>query len=159
MKRILSVLSLLVICALAVSAFAACGKKPADDSGIPTDLWGVSFAVKNPTATSLTLTVSQSGSDGPTGTLQTGATFRLEQQIYGHWLPVETILKEGQEYRWPEALYEIPAGGSADIDLAWEGLYGVLPAGHYRIAKAITDFRAEGDYDAFTFYAEFDIAG
>lgn len=44
---------------------------------------------------------------------------------------------------------------SSEHELDWEWLYGSLASGTYRIQKSVTDFRATGDYDKYTVYAEF----
>ena len=50
---------------------------------------------------------------------------------------------------------EVPEKVEWAVD--WTKLYGELPAGEYRIAKEIMNFRGGGDFDTKTFYAEFTI--
>lgn len=54
----------------------------------------------------------------------------------------------------PNMIY---TNGATEWEVNWEYLYGELPAGEYRIAKKINDFRGTGDYDTYTYYAEFTI--
>ncbi len=162
MKTLLKLTMLALSLAMILSVFAACAKEPSGDDTpdtmppMPTDPFGVVLSVKDVTPTGLTLICTQSGGS-PTGELQTTSTFRLQQKVFDNWVYRATLLEEGEVYNWPDASYVIPKDGSCEITLAWEDLYGTLPAGSYRLAKAITDVRGEGDADAFTYFVEFDI--
>lgn len=152
LKTTLLVLSLL----LTLSVFAACEKSPVDADGIPLDPFGVTLSVKDVTPTGLTLVCTQSGGS-PSGTLQTAAAFRLDQNVYDHWLYLDTILGKDEEYVWDTVSYTIPRDGKTELVLDWSDLYGTLPAGSYRLAKGISDVRDDGGADAFTYYVEFTI--
>jgi hypothetical protein len=39
----------------------------------------------------------------------------------------------------------------------WSGLYGTLPAGHYRIGKNVMQCHDDTNWDNKTYYAEFDV--
>ena len=156
MKTVWKISLLLLALVLTLSAFAACGKTPADEDGVPTDPFGVTLSVKDVSATGLTLVCSQSGG-APTGTLTTAAAFRLDQNVYDHWVYQDTVLGENEEYVWDAVSYTIPMGGSCEIVLDWSDLYGELPAGSYRLAKGISDVREDGGADAFPYFVEFTI--
>ncbi len=161
MKNLAKLLLLCLCLSLTLSVFSACGEDPAgagEDTmpPMPVDPFGVTLSVKDVTPTGLTLVCTQSGGS-PTGELHTTATFRIQQKVFDTWAYRDTILGEEEVYNWAEESHVIPMGGSCEITLAWADLYGTLPAGSYRLAKAVTDVRGESDADAFTYFVEFDI--
>lgn len=117
------------------------------------DLWGVTMTVKDVTATGGTIVFNQSGG-APTGELETGEPYWLEMQTNGQWEPMEAF----NNLAWIMPAYPIPMGGSREFSVNWSSICGALPAGTYRIAKNVMDFRGPGDYDKKVYYAEFSIA-
>lgn len=113
---------------------------------------GVQLSVTNVTPTGLTLICNQSGGE-PTGELQTGMTYFLEQEVDGAWQTVEPV----DSMDWDDVALIIEKDGKTEWNIGWSLLYGELPAGKYRIGKEIMDFRAANDYDICTSYAEFEI--
>ena len=136
----------LFFCALLMLLFTACNS----DLNYDED-WGIALAAKNPTATSVTLVIAQSGGD-PTGTLEYGAPFRIEEKTESGWQEPKAALTA-----WAMPAYGVEMNGKKKLKISWEHIYGELPPGDYRIAKEFTDFRAAGDYDTRTYYAEFTI--
>lgn len=120
------------------------------------DAWGIVLSVENVTPTGMKLVITQSGGE-PTGELQTGSNYVLEQRSGDSWTDVEPLLQEF-EIAWEAVAYLIPMDDTIEMDISWEWLYGTLPAGEYRLGKEIMDFRGPGDYDTQMDYVGFEIA-
>ena len=133
------------------------GTKQSDNSPEETDTpdWGITLAAENVTAGGLTIRCIQSGGS-PTGELQTGSYYSLEQLVEGEWITVEYLPQE-YDIAWTMEAWAILPDSEAKWDVNWEWLYGELPAGLYRIGKEVMDFRETADYDMAMFYAEFAI--
>lgn len=142
LKKSASILMLVIV----VSSLIACGKKD----------WGIILATENVTPTGLTLKCTQS--DGTaTGDLQTGNWYRIERLTQGkRWKKVKYLDQEGI-ICWTLEAINIPNNDSTEWNINWEGLYGDLSPGTYRIAKEVKDFRKTGDYEKQIYYAEFEI--
>jgi len=127
-----------------------------EDKGFPD--WGLSFEVKNVSATGLTLVVTQSGGN-PSGELMTGEPYRLITLVDETWKTVEELpLPEGVDGRaWNSIGYPIAKGETREFDINWEWIFGELPSGTYRIIKEFMDFRKTADYDTADFWIEFEI--
>lgn len=115
--------------------------------------WGVTLEVDNVTANGLTMICTQSGGN-PSGELQTGSDYVLEECINGNWYKVEYIIDE-YNVSWTAEARIIPMNDSVSWDFNWEYLYGELAAGEYRIGKDIMDYRNPGNYDIARGYVEF----
>ena len=114
--------------------------------------WDISITAENVTPTGCKLVIQQLGGY-PSGQLQTGAWYDIER-LEGGWMSVETVTNN---YAWNAIAYLIPENGDYEAKIDWEWLYGELPAGNYRIAKEVMDFRGAGDFDKKFFYAYFEI--
>lgn len=124
-------------------------------SGEESDEWGITLSAQDVTATGMTLVCIQSG-ETPTGELQTGSPFAIEQLLDEEWLPVPTapgIL----DWAWTMEAWMIQPDTTTKWDVNWEFLYGELGPGIYRIQKEIMHFRGPGDYTKRPYYAEFAI--
>lgn len=117
------------------------------------DQIGLSFSLKNISPSGATLVLRNYDTNAPTGQLEYGDDFAIEVQRDGIWEEVPVSL-EGN-YAFHDVAYTIPAGDSTEQMLDWEWLYGTLAPGTYRIKKRVLDFRATGDYDTYTVYAQF----
>lgn len=118
------------------------------------DPWGLTLSVKDVTPTGLTLVITQEGGS-PTGTLQYGSEYTLEEQQDGTWQAVQDIV-EG-DVAWTSEAYLVSMGDQMEQGVNWDWIYGSLPAGHYRLSKNFMDFRDTGDYDTQLYEVEFDI--
>lgn len=134
---------------------------PDPDAGVPVyavfeldEGLGLSLNVQNASSTGLTLEFIRDGGS-PTGELQYGSSYWLQRLEDGRWRAVEHADPE-QEIGWTEEAYNIPDEGRRQY-VDWEWLYGRLPSGQYRIFKDVMDFRETGDYDMYSYYAEFEI--
>ena len=119
------------------------------------DEWGIALSTENATPTGMTLVCTQSGGN-PTGELQTGSPYVIEQLIEGEWLPVPTV-PGILDWAWTMEAWMILPDTTNKWDVNWEFLYGELAPGMYRIQKEVMDFRGPGDYTEKNYYAEFAI--
>ena len=127
-----------------------------DEKGvIVPDEWGLTATAKDVTPTSCTVFFTQSGGN-PTGELETGTFFKVEQYKDGKWTDVDELPRE-YDLAWPAVSFSIDKNKSTGFFEKWDLLYGELSAGKYRIGKDIMDFRKSGDYDRKMYYAYFEI--
>lgn len=117
------------------------------------DQIGLSFSLKKISSTGATLLLQNYDASAPTGQLEYGDDFAIEIQRDGIWDEVP-VSPEGN-YAFHDTAYTISTGDSSEQELNWEWLYGTLAPGTYRIKKSVLDFRAPGDYDKYTVYAQF----
>lgn len=114
---------------------------------------GLYFSLKNISSTGATLVFRQYDADAPTGELEYGEDFVIEQRKDDKWEPVPVILDN--DYGFDAVAYSITAGDTSERELSWEWLYGALAPGEYRIKKVVNDFRSSGDYSQYTICARF----
>lgn len=116
--------------------------------------WGVTLTAQDVTSTGLTLVCTQT--DGaPTGQLQTSRFYCIQMLNQGKWIDVP--YKQEMEICWTMEAWNIVRDDIEYWTVDWEGLYGSLPKGRYRIGKDIMDLRQPGDYDINMHYAYFEI--
>lgn len=113
---------------------------------------GLSLSLKNISSTGATLVFYCYDEAAPTGYLQFGEDFTIEMQKNGKWEEAPIPIEEN--YAFHDEAYVIK-GDKAEMDMEWKWLYGELEPGEYRIKKSVDDFRASGDYDKYTVYAQF----
>jgi hypothetical protein len=82
-----------------------------------------------------------------------GEYFWLEKKIEGEWYELPVVI-EGN-YGFNDIGYDLPSGAASQWTVDWEGLYGSLEQGEYRIVKDILVFRGTGDYDTYYMAVEF----
>ncbi len=133
------IMIVMALCLLAVMVWKANEKTTAPEQ--TTVDWGVTMTVKNPTPTGCTLEIIRSGGS-PTGEVNCGCDYWLEQQKDGIW----TALEVSEELFWTMEGYPLSIRKQT-FDINWGHLYGILPAGTYRVGKSIMDWRAPGDFD------------
>ena len=117
--------------------------------------WGITLTVENITSKVLTIICTQADGE-PTGELQTGSWFILEQWTQENGWKEMPYVVEG-EFAWTQEAWIIPMNDVCKWEVNWEWLYGNIPAGKYRIGKEIDDFRETGDFDEAIYFVEFDI--
>lgn len=85
--------------------------------------------------------------------MMTGAWYEIQKLENGLWQQIEAKNHLG----WEESAYVISKGEELVQEVDWEGLYGKLPEGHYRIIKQgfsdLTD-----SHEEYFLAAEFDIS-
>ncbi len=119
------------------------------------EAWGITLTVGNITSKGLTIICTQADGE-PTGELQTGSWFILEQWTKENGWKEMPYAVEG-EFAWTQEAWIIPMNDVCKWEVKWEWLYGDIPAGKYRIGKEIDDFRETGDFDEAIYFVEFDI--
>ena len=166
----------LIIALICVLLLAGCGKVDNHDiiggADAPTDMyisgnldvqyesktidkWGVYLTPYDVTPQGMTVCIEQFGGNA-TGELQTGSWYELQYTTGDGWTPLEPIIDNGV---WTALAYGIKNNDVTEFDIDWQWLYGELPAGDYRLAKKIMDFRSAGDYDEKLYYVYFSIEG
>lgn len=109
-------------------------------------------SAKNISSTKATLIFHQYD-NSITTELSFGEDFKIEKKDGASWKEADIVV-DG-DYAYKSIAYLISTEGTTEYEYDWEGFYGSLDAGEYRIAVHITDFRDAGDYDEFTAYAHF----
>lgn len=142
MKRILAVLMVMCLC---LTACARAGEKAGDP-------WGIYLSAKDITPEGLTLLIEQKGGN-PSGELQTGDWFKLEEKTEDGWAELST--NPLIDYAWHMVAYGIKKDDITELPVEWEWLYGYLGPGEYRLSKEIQDFRGAGDFDEKVYTYEF----
>ena len=122
----------------------------AEDSEIPE----IALAVypKEISAQGCTLLFTQYDREAVTE-LAFGEDFRIEENKDGEWQEAERAVQG--EYGVKDIAYTIRLEDTTEYVYDWEGMYGTLEPGEYRIAVNVDDRRAAGDYDSYTLYAHF----
>lgn len=108
------------------------------------DEWGILFYVENPAPDGAVLKFQQFGK--ASGELQTGEWYRIERLEDGDGKPVDKKIAD-DELAWNMLAYPIKKNDETELVINWEGLYGELPPGDYRLIKEIMQIHAPGDYD------------
>ncbi|WP_367568793.1 M56 family metallopeptidase [Lacrimispora sp.] len=85
-----------------------------------------------------------------------GESYTIQRKDDGGWIDVEPII---ENYGFNSIGYMLPAMESKEMAIDWEWLYGKISPGDYRIVKDALLVRSPGDYDTFTLYAAFTVAG
>ena len=118
--------------------------------------WGVTFEVDDITPWGLYILCTQSGGT-PTGELSTESYYIVEKwdEAYG-WYEVP-IMPQKYPTAWTDEGWIITMDDTTVWYVDWEGIYGKLAEGTYRVGKELTDWRDAGDYDKAMYYAEFEI--
>lgn len=117
--------------------------------------WGIELTTENVTPTSLTLVCTQSGGS-PTGDLETGSFYFIEEKVEDKWLAVEMIPSK-YDIAWTEVAWIILMNETIKWEVNWKDIYGELSDGNYRIGKKVHDFRKTADYDEKIYYGDFEI--
>ena len=81
-----------------------------------------------------------------------GAWYRIDKWEDGKWYELED--KIAGENAWIAIGYKTDENNQLQLDIGWEGLYGALESGKYRIVK---DFSGENPYDDRHVASEFTI--
>ena len=116
---------------------------------------GCHLGNKKITNKGLTLVCNHSGGKN-VFELNTGSYYTIQRMKNGAWVDVEYLPHE-YDIGWTLEAWIIEKESTTTWDVDWEGLYGELPSGKYRIGKEIMNFRDTGDYDIEIVYAEFRI--
>lgn len=121
------------------------------------DQIALQFSLKNISPRGATLVFNQYDKEAPTGELEFGDAYTIEQLKDGKWveLPGPVEGSEHENYAFHAVAYLIKAESENEKEIDWEWLHGPLSPGEYRIKKTVHDFRGTGDFDEYTVYAQF----
>lgn len=130
------------------------------------DKWGVSLSfVGDCTGGKITVTQSTE-KEIPDGELTTGNPFYLQAYCEGRWMSYQDYMQYlGYDYLQPEFFFTmegigIPLDGSIELDVNFDGTYGKLVPGTYRLTKDISITATDDDHskdETRTYYVDFDI--
>ncbi len=148
MKKIFVILMLVII------SGCSSGEQKEEVISCSADKWGVTLIAQDVTPVGMKLLIKQEGGE-PTGELQTGDFFVVEQKDGEEWqkYPTNPLI----DYAWHQVAYMIKKNDTTEFEVEWKWLYDELPAGEYRLGKEIMDFRGPGDFDKEMYYAEFEV--
>ena len=121
---------------------------------VPALAWGIRLTAEDVTPTGMTLVCTQQGGQ-PKGELQTSPYFKLEALSPNGWSDVKRL---PGEFIFEDLLLTIDKENTVRWEINWENLYGVLPAGTYRLSKQIIDFVNENNQMTDYYFAEFTIS-
>lgn len=113
---------------------------------------GLYLHLKNVTPTGATLVWNFYDPELPTGELQYGDSFTLEQQDGEAWVSLPCAVENAG---FNDIAHFISTDGENTLALDWSWLYGELSPGTYRLCKQVMDFRSSGDYDTYELRAVF----
>lgn len=99
--------------------------------------------------------VIQKTEGSPTGEVEFGSYYFLEQLADGVWERMPYIIDE--EVGWTSEAYML-TDNETRWETEWGWIYGSLSPGEYRIGKQFMDFRGSGDFDEYLLYAGFTIS-
>lgn len=83
-----------------------------------------------------------------------GLPFTLEREIGGTWYRVPPVFGS---YEFPLVAYLLPTGVPTEVNYGFEGIYGTLLPGHYRLLPDVGCENAEGIDTDYLLAAEFEI--
>ncbi len=129
--------------------------------GIPLYDWGITLSVRNVTPHGLTIRCTQSGGSfqsklrpGLDGIhLLSGSHYWLEKNVDGAWVSLPVL----QDTAWTTEGWPVPLRETIEWDTRWDGIYGSLEPGQYRIGKVITLSPTLGSSISQRYYAVFEI--
>lgn len=144
---------------IVVCILSACSKKPESEadwqpSSFDTvnSLDGVTMSTKpgTATATGLTVTIDNRSNER----LLYGQYFTVEKKNGGSWYEVP-ILEDA--YSFIDLGHNVEAQKTVEWEVDWEGYYGILDSGEYRILKDFRNSEAGTDDETYHLAAEFTV--
>ena len=103
------------------------------------DTIAVMMSVSKVTPVGLTVQLRQYDKRDIDG-LSYGGGYTLERLEGETWVELPRITEDSKS---GDTAYRMPQGGQAEQEINWEGLYGKLPSGTYRICKMMWDSRMD----------------
>src|SRR5574344_30594 len=127
-KTVLTIL----LCGVMVLGITGCGSnKKVEEKFRPTEITGISMAIKEGTLTEKGATVIIKDTNGKE-TYVYGTEFRIDKKENNNWIkPKET----GNNCVSPEVAYYVDDDGFLEFEPSWECMYGKLEKGTYRLVK------------------------
>ena len=125
-----------------------------NEASVSDNAIGLLMGMKDVSPAGATLVYSQHGGT-VSGSLITGQLYEIQAKgADGEW--ISPIPVAGDE-AWTDTGLSISNDGDTEQTVNWQGVYGFLSPGHYRLKKRVIDLREPGDYDTYDVVCEFDI--
>lgn len=119
---------------------------------MPTVIEGVTMEAAYLEGSTITVTITNNTDKE----IEAGDDYRLEyfDETTQGWEELDIIIDNAA---FNSIAYIIPKDKPLELEIDYSWFYGELAPGRYRVIKTIVDFRATGDYDQYTYRAEFTI--
>ncbi|MCL2642745.1 MAG: hypothetical protein FWD52_04460 [Candidatus Bathyarchaeota archaeon] len=147
LAALLALCIVIIICVLCIAVIDN-NKEP--NVAVETHLDGIILEIKENTVTTKGLTVILKNTT-PRKYVY-GVSFFVEEKRDDGWQRVPYIV---DNFGWISIGYTLEGYSTREQEIFWEGCYGELSPGNYRIIKDICYVREPGDYDEFNVSAEF----
>ena len=120
---------------------------------MPTAIDGVTMEVTKLKGSTLTVTITNNTNKE----IEAGDDYRIEyfDETERSWEDLDLIVDNAA---FNAIAYTVPKDKPLKLEIDYSWFYGELAPGRYRVVKTIVDFRATGDYDQYTYHAEFTIS-
>ena len=126
MKKILVLVLALVMSA---TLFAGCTPDGEEIIFQETEIEGVVVNLSNITSTSAYLIIKDTN-----GTAHTYGEYKIEKNVDGNWVEA---YKLNENMNYVSSGSNTPTSGEVRMVITWNGIYGELPAGNYRLLKKV----------------------
>lgn len=128
-KTILTIL----LCGVMIFGITSCSSSEKEDKKFsPTEIDGVSMAIKEGTLTETGVTVIIKDTNGK-GTYVYGTEFRIDKKENDNWLKLK---ETGNNCAFTLIAYHVDDDGFLEFEQNWECMYGKLEKGTYRLVKS-----------------------
>ncbi len=117
------------------------------------DEWGITLYADDVTPNGMTLKIEQFG-DNMFGEFSMGVEYSLETTVNDEWQEVKT--KSDSPIAWTLVAYIIKKNDVTEQKINWNGIYGALKPGFYRLKKEIGLSKA-GNYENKTYEVYFTV--
>ena len=126
--------------------------KQSHSAMMPTVIEGVTMEATYLEGSTITVTITNNTDKE----IEAGDDYRLEyfDETTQGWEELDIIIDNAA---FNSIAYIIPKDKPLELEIDYSWFYGELAPGRYRVIKTIVDFRATGDYDQYTYRAEFTI--
>ncbi len=120
---------------------------------MPTAIDGVTMEVTELKGSTLTVTITNNTDKE----IEAGDDYRIEyfDETEQSWEDLDLIVDNAA---FNAIAYTVQKDKPLKLEIDYSWFYGELAPGRYRVVKTIVDFRATGDYDNYTYRAEFTIS-
>lgn len=126
--------------------------KQSHSAMMPTVIEGVTMEAAYIKGSTITVTITNNTDKE----IEAGDDYRLEyfDKTTQSWEELDIIIDNAA---FNSIAYIVPKDKPLELEIDYSWFYGELAPGRYRVIKTIVDFRATGDYDQYTYRAEFTI--
>ena len=124
MKKFISLIFVLIF---VTASFMGCSKESIFQS---TELENVCISISDISSTGATVIIK----DTNTEPFLYGSWYKIERKLNGEWCEIDPII---ENYAFDFVGYLPDDNGVIEFTVDWEWLYGVMPAGKYRLLKLV----------------------